>query len=317
MIPHPCPALVAAPSAPCPRSFAREALVRTAAVLALFGRNWTGHVRNSRGTVLIRLLFAPGLRFVPGVLCIVLQVQSSVAQAVSVDKISPQILAHQKAKQRPVGIPHSKHAALLVAQGLNTNNLAGEDCALYTSNQLSQPEIEQLATNGIAVIPGLWIPPVAGKHPFGYYLATVNYQRLDVIRADAHFVRLESTEFQNKPMNDLGEIMINVDDVHNGNGVTARNGSGVKLAVADSGVDLTHADIPTPIEAYDMTTGTSPSTWSTEVPIPLRLMELMWLALLWGVAICQAANTKGQLRARACASTRLVAAPMGVLRIRT
>jgi len=153
----------------------------------------------------------------------------------------------------------------LVSQGLSTGHLDAEDCALYATNRLSQAEIDQLAAKGIVVTPELWIPPIAGKHPLGYHLASVPYGSLDFVRDDARFVRLESTEFQNQPMNDLAGIMINSDDVHNGTGVPSCTGAGVKIAVADSGVDLTHADIPTPVEAYDMTTGTSPATWSTVV----------------------------------------------------
>ena len=54
MIPHPCPALVAAPSAPCPRSFAWEALARLSPVLSPFGRrqpletNPNGHLSSAQ-----------------------------------------------------------------------------------------------------------------------------------------------------------------------------------------------------------------------------------------------------------------------------
>jgi subtilisin family serine protease len=39
----------------------------------------------------------------------------------------------------------------------------------------------------------------------------------------------------------------------------------VRLAIADSGVDLAHPDLPQPVEAYDMTDGTSVSSWGTDV----------------------------------------------------
>jgi len=64
------------------------------------------------------------------------------------------------------------------------------------------------------------------------------------------------TEPASKPLNDLAAVQTNIDRVHLGDGVDARTGLGVKIAIADSGLDLTHADIPAPAEKYDMTDGT-------------------------------------------------------------
>ena len=191
--------------------------------------------------------------------------RSEAALIPSADKISPIILAHRELKRQPMGLSIAEHRSNLLAQGLNSDNLEGEECALYSTNRLSHAEIVQLAAQGIVVTPDLWIPPVAGHHPSGFHLATVSYASLDTVRADARFMRLESTEFKNKPKNDLACSMINADDVHNGTGITACTGAGIKVAVADSGMDLTHSDFPTPVEAYDMTTGTSPATWSVNV----------------------------------------------------
>ena len=191
--------------------------------------------------------------------------RSEAALFPSTDKISPIILAHRDAKQQPVGMPIEEHRRNLIDQGLNADNLEGEECALYSTNRLSHAEIAQLAAQGIVVTPDLWTPPVAEQHPLGFHSATVSYASLDTVRADARFMRLESTEFKNKPKNDLACSMINADDVHNGTGITACTGTGIKVAVADSGMDLTHSDFPTPVEAYDMTTGTSPATWSVNV----------------------------------------------------
>jgi hypothetical protein len=63
------------------------------------------------------------------------------------------------------------------------------------------------------------------------------------------------TEPASRPLNDLAAVQTNVDRVHLGDGVDARTGLGVKIAIADSGLDLTHADIPAPAEKYDMIGG--------------------------------------------------------------
>lgn len=181
------------------------------------------------------------------------------------DKISGEIIAHQKEKVKSATLSLKDHKLNLIKKGLNPNNLNAEDCALYMNNPLTEKEINSLAKQGIVVNPDVWVPAVAGKHPYGFHLATVNYDSLDVIEKDDRFVLLTSTEMLSVPHNNTGGVAMNVDDVHNGIGVTARDGTGIKIAVADSGVDLTHADLPTPIEAYDMTDGTGVGTWGASV----------------------------------------------------
>ncbi len=75
------------------------------------------------------------------------------------------------------------------------------------------------------------------------------------MEADAKIVFLDSVEYQLEPKDDLAREMVNIDDVQNGVGVVARTGAGVKIAIADSGFDLTHADLPVPVETYDVTDG--------------------------------------------------------------
>ena len=181
------------------------------------------------------------------------------------DKVSGEILAHQKIKQRPPGRPWPAHERLLRHHGLNPRNLETEDCALYCVQPLTVAEIQQLARQGLTIVPDLWIPPMPGKHPFGFHLATVRYSSVDLLRGDARFARVESSEFRAEAKNDLGRIQTRVEDVINGVGVTARTGAGVKVAIADSGLDRTHGDFPVPVEVFDVTDGTSPANWSTDV----------------------------------------------------
>lgn len=183
----------------------------------------------------------------------------------SADKISPVILAHREAKRRPVDLDTGAHRAALHARGLNGDDLEGETCALYSIRPLSATEQQELAARGVDITPDIWIPPVEGKHPQGFHLARVAYESLDTVRADPRMIRLESAEMRAKPMNDLAINMIKANLVHNGTGILPFNGAGVRVAVADSGLDLNHADFPVPYEAYDLTTGTYPLTWSTIV----------------------------------------------------
>ena len=93
--------------------------------------------------------------------------------------------------------------------------------------------------------------------------ATVPYAGLP--RGGSSTPAFESVESQHYPLNDLAGDFTRVGDVHAGAGVTARTGSGIKIAVADSGIDLTHADFPTPVEQFDVTDGVGISNWGTNV----------------------------------------------------
>lgn len=187
------------------------------------------------------------------------------AEPTAPDKIDGEIIAHQQIKQRVAEALRPELTAALVETGVNVHNLEAEGCALYVNQRLSESEMDDLAKRGIVVNRWVWVPPVPGRHPAGFHLATVDYDSLDTIRNDDRFVRLASTEFSSQPLNDVGGLMINSDDVRSGSGVVARDGTGVKIAVADSGLDVSHPDVPVPAEAFDMTDGTDPATWGTDV----------------------------------------------------
>jgi hypothetical protein len=89
------------------------------------------------------------------------------------DKISGLVTAHKQIKERPPGRAIADHKKLLRNLGVNADNLASEDCALYCVERLTVPEIAALAAQGIRVNPDVWIPPVPGKHPTGFHLASV------------------------------------------------------------------------------------------------------------------------------------------------
>ncbi|HOR26734.1 MAG TPA: S8 family serine peptidase [Candidatus Sumerlaeota bacterium] len=181
-------------------------------------------------------------------------------------KISGQILYHKQIKEslQEQGVSPSSQEAALLEQGIAPGPLGAEECALYVERPLTQEEKAELAARGITVHQ-TYVPPVPDKHPYGFYLSTVAYDALDEVQADERIVLLTSTARLDQPMNDLGLALMNVDDVHNGIGVTARDGTGVNIAVADSSLDTTHPDFPVPVEAYDMTDGTGVGTWGTDV----------------------------------------------------
>ena len=183
----------------------------------------------------------------------------------SVKKIDGMIDLHASLKKRRRSESPADYEMRLRALGLSPDRADTEECALYVERRLSSTEIAQLKEQGILVNPYTWVAPVPGKHELGFHLATVPYARLDVLRTDPRFRRAESVELTVQPQNNLSLGQINAVEVHDGTGVIARDGSGVNIAVADTGVDLTHDDIPEPVEAFDMTDGTDPDSWGTNV----------------------------------------------------
>ena len=180
------------------------------------------------------------------------------------DKISGAILVHLREKMQRVGKLSSPRTKAVIQQHFNTVPEMSEQCALYVEAELTDEEIAELGSRRI-IVRKPYVAPVVDKHPFGFYLATVNYSSLDHIRSDPRIVRLNSTEFQCQAMNDKANQMTRADRVHRGQGAPKRTGRGVKIAIADTGLDVSHKDIPTPVEAFDMTDGYNTNTWGWDV----------------------------------------------------
>ena len=71
--------------------------------------------------------------------------------------------------------------------------------------------------------------------------------KLEELARKDYVVSLDTAEQFPESHNDLAVQKINADDVCG----LSYNGTGVKIAVLDSGLDVTHNDIPTPIASKD------------------------------------------------------------------
>lgn len=209
-------------------------------------------------------------RFLGG--CIVLWATTVVAAAqmdggaVSSSKIAAEVFEHRDLKIRATtGRMSSVERELHSMSGVELDKSSTITCALYVTQRPDAATLSNLGRLGVAVIPDLFVPPVGERHPHGFFIAEVPIERLENLESIAAVVRVASLEHQLKPTADLARAMIKADLVQNGVGVTTRSGRGVNVAVADSGLDLTHADIPTPVEAYDVTDGPTIAQWSTNV----------------------------------------------------
>lgn len=181
-------------------------------------------------------------------------------------KIRGDVWAHRRAKTQQPGMTPDELRSELRQAGLDADDLLREEVAVYFHERPSAAQVASYAAREIVLMQSTWVPPVPGRHPLGFLIAEAPYEQMDAFQDDPQVVRVVSAERRMRPQNALGNVGANIDDVHAGNGgVTARKGAGVTVAIADSGVDLTHPDMPTPVEAFDVTDGIGVANWDTNV----------------------------------------------------
>lgn len=194
-----------------------------------------------------------------------LTVVSSAVTAQAPPKVSEQILFHGRVKAEVLERTPVEHERYLHSRRLNAHRLDAEDVTLYVDAPLSERERDELAAQGVEVHPEIYVPALP-RHPYGFHPAVLPYDKIDVVAAHPRIRRVASAEVRSLPANDIATELAKIDDVQAGlfEG-TPRDGTGVKLAIADSGLDWSHADIPTPTEMFDMIDGTTVANWGLSV----------------------------------------------------
>ncbi|MFC2072848.1 FG-GAP-like repeat-containing protein, partial [Chloroflexota bacterium] len=135
---------------------------------------------------------------------------------------------------------------LLQSPGINMENIYNQRIFIHFIQEPTQSQIEELEAEGIIPYPDSWIPPLE-NHPTGFIVADMPVSKLEILAEKGFVTRLETAELVLEPQNDLATQKINVDAVWS----SGYNGTGVRIAVLDSGFDFTHPDIPTPIFSKD------------------------------------------------------------------
>ena len=142
--------------------------------------------------------------------------------------------------------PTAEELGMMKAMGMRTENLGMQRVFIHLAQEPTAEQIDELEAMGITPYPDSWIPPV-GEYPTGFIVADMPINKLDELSEKDYVVRLDTAEQILEPQNDLAAISINADDAWN----SGYDGSGVRIVVLDSGLDITHPDIPAPVASKD------------------------------------------------------------------
>ncbi len=180
-------------------------------------------------------------------------------------KVEHIIALHKRDRARIAALPADRQPLELARSKLNPH-MDGEDCAIYVHERWTDAQKAVWASRGVMVNPDLWIPPLpAHRHVYGFHIARVPYDMLAELAADSSVARVATLEVGYQLNNDIGAAEVHATDVFNGTGVPQFDGTGVKVCIADSGLDVAHPDIKAPVEAKDITDGPSFATWGNDV----------------------------------------------------
>jgi len=200
------------------------------------------------GTILVLLLFT--FSTMPGAHAIS---STSGRQAISFPaaepgaKVSALLSMQVSAKTRCQQVrPTAERLKQMQAMGMRTENLSIQRIFIHLAQEPTAGQIDELKAMGITPYSDSWIPPLE-KYPTGFIVADMPIDRLYELSGEDYVVQLDTAEQLLEPQNDLAAISINADDVWN----SGYDGTGVRIAILDSGLDATHADIPTPVASKD------------------------------------------------------------------
>lgn len=160
------------------------------------------------------------------------------------DKISATLRAVIEQKKDYLANPMSEKFKALKERGLQEARY--QIVFLHTKEKLTDKQLEFLVDLKVEVLGDFWMPPF-GMHKTGYIVARVPTGKIRRLAKKKWVVRLETAEQGLTPQNDFAAESINAIPVWE----KGFNGADVKIAVLDSGLDTSHADIPKPIASKD------------------------------------------------------------------
>ncbi|MDV2990131.1 MAG: S8 family serine peptidase, partial [Dehalogenimonas sp.] len=127
---------------------------------------------------------------------------------------------------------------ILEATGMPNPSIHNQKIFLYFNEMPGPGQLAELTSMGVIVNADSWVPPV-GVHPNGFLTADAPVDKITELAEKNYVAKMDTAERANEAHNDLGTQAANVLNLRNTYGL---DGSGVTIAVLDSGIDLTHPD---------------------------------------------------------------------------
>jgi clostripain len=163
------------------------------------------------------------------------------------DKVSSLLSLQVEAKRRCQQAPlTASELSMMPVGGMNTEDLDMQRVFIHLAQEPTDKQLKELEALGITPYPESWIPPV-GEFPTGFIVADMPVEGLGELAGIDYVAQLDTAEQLLEPQNDLAAIAINADDVWD----SGYDGTGVRIVVLDSGLDISHPDIPTPVASKD------------------------------------------------------------------
>ncbi|HLP17785.1 MAG TPA: S8 family peptidase [Bacteroidota bacterium] len=106
--------------------------------------------------------------------------------------------------------------------------------AVYQEHYPSIGDLANLERLGVRCVPESWIPPLE-NHPLGFFIAKVPVDKIADVLSLASVMKMDSAEEESVPMNNTAAIAAKATLAW----ASGWTGSGVKVAVLDSGLDYT------------------------------------------------------------------------------
>ena len=131
--------------------------------------------------------------------------------------------------------------------GIITDEIDKQLVYIHLKRKLSPSRIASLKEIGVIVYEDSWVPPLE-NHPTGYVTASIPIDRLYDVARKPFVTRLETAERVLLPKNNEAAKSIHADNIWEDYGY---DGTNIRIAVLDSGLDTTHKDIPTPVAVKD------------------------------------------------------------------
>ena len=120
----------------------------------------------------------------------------------------------------------------LYEEGLLLIEEATEQVVIYVAEYPSAEQIASLELLNIDCYLDIWTSPLP-NHPYGFFIAEIPVDKFIETLSLGFIKKVDTAEYENFPHNNAGVIAINADDVW----TAGYDGTGVKVAVLDSGID--------------------------------------------------------------------------------